>query len=76
MMGDCTGYWYRHPGPIIGQPHGTFDNLMTMRREHWYNGKLEQSISEAYITAELARPPSIALLGTLHPWGYFPDLPR
>jgi hypothetical protein len=73
MMNTPSAYWYRPP---TKHPHGIFDNSATHQREYWEEGVLKSQTSEYYITLELARPPSIALLGTLHPWGHFPDLPR
>jgi hypothetical protein len=69
-------YWYRPSGPTTDPRHGIFDNLQTMQRERWEDGRWRSSVSAAYINMELARPQSIAMLGTLHPWGHFPDLPR
>ncbi len=53
-------------------PTGTFDNRVTMRREIWYNGKLEISHSKDFIDGEQLR--NYTFGGVMHAWGHFPDL--
>lgn len=60
--------------PLPGkQPHGTFDNTKTDRREFWHSGRLEKSYSHAYIDQDVAKH-ATAIVNGVKPWGSFPDL--
>jgi len=60
------------------QPHGTFDNRVTMRRERWWNGELK-FYAESHPTAGGHRVADYSgLFGRYEqaePWGTFPDFP-
>lgn len=62
------------------QPHGTFDNRTTMRRERWWNGELkfyvESHPAEGGGRRVVDYQGAFARHEDSEPWGFYPDIPR